>query len=434
MAGNTGSKVLLGGAAAAILVTGVLVLVQQDEEVGAADSAESGAAPELERLWQTPAAPAGTAFETYAPPVWATGDAVVAINGEGVTGYDPASGEERWTLPAPEGAEGPCAASPGVNGAGIGAILYRPAQAPDPDSCSVLAVVDTTSGELLWSEDLTTAEGYAYPSATVAPVSVGVETVSVELIEDGLHRFSLEGGEELPVPEVPGAGGRCDDYYTDWRHTPTRLVAVSACDEMGGVANQVTAFDADSGEELWTATDVMGENDEVSEVVSAEPLAIATDERVLAFGQNGSVTADLPLDRPDGYLDVETPGSFAVLGSALVTSPDDSGQEFVGINLASGEELWKETLEMAPEPIAAAGDHVATLYSDVPDGGTETYEHVGRLDFATGTHEVAGVLPGDAAGYPLALASEGSNVYVLREPDGDDGSMRIEAYRLPSAG
>ncbi|MGP3966632.1 outer membrane protein assembly factor BamB family protein [Streptomyces sp. 6N223] len=419
-----------GRLAAALLVAGGMLLTAACGDSGEDASGEDGAAAdELAATWRTQ--PVTADDEALPQPrLWATDRAVVSVTSSGVRGYDPATGEDRWELPPPEGADAPCGAAPDVNAQGIGAVLYRPVNAASPDTCSVLGVVDTASGELLWSHDLTTPDPeYAAPGSSYTPVTVGEETVTAELVEDGLHRFAVADGAELPVPEVP-AQQVCEDFYTDWRHSAEHLVAVTSCDEMTEAESEITAFDAASGEELWTAPDATGADDDIAEIVAGAPLTVTTQERLVSFGEDGQVAADLPLDRQDGYLAVE-PGNFAVQGSTLVTTFDDSAQEFVGIDLTTGEEAWQKSPDGPAEGFVGGDDHVLSAYSAVADGTGGAPTHIARLNAADGTWTVEGVLPEDA-GFTWTMAADDATVYVLAEPDsGGDGTLRIEAYERP---
>jgi hypothetical protein len=418
-----------GRLVAAALVTGGVLLTACGGSDDSGDSGDAGgdagSTSELASAWRT----APVAADDDAMPqsrVWATDKAVVSVTSSGVRGYDPATGEDSWELAPPEGADTPCGAAPEVNAQGIGAVLYRPVNAASPDTCSVLGVVDTASGELLWSQDLTTPDPeYASPGSYYTPVTVGEEAVTVELVEDGLHRFAVADGAELPVPEVP-AQQVCEDYYTDWRHSPEHLVAVTSCDEMTDAESEITAYDAASGEELWTASDATGADDDIAEIVADAPLTITTQEKLVSFGEDGQVAADLPLDRQDGYLAIE-PGDYGVQGSTLVTTFDSSAQEFVGIDLTTGEEAWQKSPNGPAEGFVGGDDHILSAYSAVVEGTGGAPVHIARLNAADGTWTVEGILPADA-GFTWTMAATDTTVYVLAEPSDEEGSVRIEAY------
>ncbi len=431
MAGNTARNATLGGVALALLVAGGVVLMNQG---GDADSSgdEAGAGDPLTEQWRTEAIPVGeaSADALSQPRPWATDQAVVAVAAGGVKGYDPATGNESWTLTPPEGADQPCGASPTVNAQGVGAVLFRPIDAPEEDTCSVVAAVDTTSGELLWSADLTTPE-YAYPGSSAVPVSVGAEAVTVELIEDGVHRFAVADGAELPALEVP-AHQACDAFYTDWRHSAAHVVAVTSCDELGG-GSELTVFDADSGAELWTVSDVIGADEDVAEVLGDAPLTLTTADRLLSFGENGEngePLADLPLDRSDGYLDTD-PGDYAIHDGALVTTVDESGQEFLGIDLTTGEELWQHSDGSSANALMGTEGGVLSVYSGGSEDAAGIVDVVARWSGQQGPGTVEGTLPEDA-GFALAMAATDAAVYSLAEPDsGEEGAVLIEAYERP---
>lgn len=416
----------------ALLGTAAVVLAAAgcgDDGGEGGDAADSG--PELAERWRTETVD-HRPQDVWLPPLWVAGDVVVSITTSGVTGHDAATGDVAWELAAPEGAGAPCAASPTVNGDGVGAVLFAPAGAQaGGDACSVLGVVDTASGELLWSEDLTAGDS-AYPAAGVMPVSVGEETVTVELIEDGLHRFSIDGAE-LPTPEVT-VGEQCDDFYTDWRHSARHLVAVVDCPDLTGAENYIAAYDAGSGEELWNVPDFT-EEDQPSqvEILADEPLTVATQEQLVSFGEGGKVLADLPLDRPDGYLHLD-PGDFTIRDSVLVTTYDDATNDYVGIDLATGKELWKQEFDFAPEPVAAgngSGGELVAFQNRAVEGVNATGERLALWDARQGGEpKAAGVLPQDmGSAQALATSADDGTLYVLAEPEVGEEALRIEAYK-----
>ncbi|WBB64263.1 PQQ-binding-like beta-propeller repeat protein [Streptomyces sp. WMMC500] len=392
------------------------------------DAADGGA--ELAERWRTESVD-HRPEDVWLPPMWVAGDVVVSITTSGVTGHDAATGKAAWELPAPEGAGAPCAASPTVNGKGVGAVLFAPAGAQGGgDACSVLGVVDTASGDLLWSKDLTAGED-SYPTADVMPVSIGEESVTVELLEDGLHRFSIDGGE-LPTPEVT-VGQECDDFYVDWRHSAEHLVAVVDCPDLTGAENYIAAYDSGSGEELWNAPDFTDEDQPARvEILADEPLTVATQEKLVSFDEDGKPLADLPLDRPDGYLHLD-PGDFTIQESVLVTSYDDATNDYVGIDLATGKELWKQEFDSPPHPLAAGNGpdgELVGLQDRVIEEENALSEHLALWNARKGGEPATkGVLPEDT-GSPQAVATspDDGTLYVLAEPEVGGEALRIEAY------
>ncbi|UGQ13889.1 PQQ-like beta-propeller repeat protein [Yinghuangia sp. ASG 101] len=416
----------------ALLATAVAVFTAAgcgDDGGGGREARDDASA--LVEQWRTPAV-AHQPKDVWLPPLWVSGDVVVGVGTEGITGYDAATGSVAWELPTPEGAGKPCAASPTVNGKGVGAVLFgADGGRGGGDPCSVLAVVDTASGKLLWSKDLTT-DDRAYPSADVMPVSVGEETVTVELIEDGLHRFSLAGGE-LPVPEVT-VGKQCKDFYVDWRHSAKYLVAVVDCPQLTGAENYIAAYDAADGKELWTQADFTDEDQPARvEILTDDPLTVSTQERLVSFGEGGKVLTDLPLDRPDGFLHLD-PGDFTIRDSVLVTSYDAAANDYLGIDLTTGQELWKQEFDFAPHPLAPgsgpAGQLVA-LQDGVLKGKNAMREYLALWDARQGGEpSTAGMLPENAgSAQALATSADGSVLYVLAEPEDNKDALQIQAYR-----
>jgi hypothetical protein len=151
----------------------------------------------------------------------------------------------------------------------------------------------------------------------------------------------------------------------------------------------------------------------------------------------------------------ETQGGV-VAGSVLV-SPEYSAEAFaevfVGYDLRSGEELWREELdtghqrtqlfgglggpEVGLDRVFAEGEPVI-LYSELPEGSDTEVQRVAVLDPATGSRTKDVALPGDVPirdlieTETLALAARGSEVYQLAIfSDAVGNRIELAAYELP---
>src|SRR5688500_3864420 len=112
MGANTTKWALVAAAGAVLLAAGC-----GDDGGEGGDAGGGGAA--LAEQWRTPAV-AHEPKDAWLPPLWVSGDVVVGISTDGVTGHDAKTGKAAWELAPPEGAGQPCAASPTVNDNGVG--------------------------------------------------------------------------------------------------------------------------------------------------------------------------------------------------------------------------------------------------------------------------------------------------------------------------
>ncbi|MEO3755017.1 PQQ-binding-like beta-propeller repeat protein [Streptomyces sp. B6B3] len=325
------------------------------------------------------------------------------ITNGGVWGYDGESGEELWRLEHPEGGDlAPCAASEGVNGAGVGALLYQTEDGPgDLPNCTVLAAVDTRRGEVTWSEDLTRTDDVAVGYNIEVPVTVGERAITVDL--GGAHdleRFAVADGEELPEPQLPD--GDCDWAWATWDIAVEHLVARARC--RGESGSQLAVFDAETGEQLWKRS--AADSTLVDSLfVTDDPLTLSSSTRLTVYDDNGEVRSEIPLDAIDADVEIGSDEwrtafetvAYHVTDSLVITrSSNDTPTEDIlrGFDAATGEELWERDL---PEERALVGavDEVPLVFYEAAENGA-IYHHVARLNPEDGALVEEGLLPRDA--------------------------------------
>ncbi|MGK5530360.1 outer membrane protein assembly factor BamB family protein [Streptomyces sp. URMC 129] len=424
-----GGPAVVAASVAVLLVAGGAVFMARGGDDGGTDGAGADAvAPDgevLTGLWRTGAVPAGEPpREMAVPRVWATDDVVTGVLASGLRGYDPATGEELWALTAPDRIGAPCVAAPAPNGQGVGAVVHR----DEDGACSVVSAVDTRAGELLWSLPLS-AEAAGEAAVTVGDEVITVDTGSAAVVQ----RFSA-AGEELPLPEVPG-GAECGPL-AEWTHSADHLLAISSCGVAGDVG-QVTAFDADSGQELWTASATSEVATGPVSIVSDEPLAVLARQRVVTFGDDGRVVADAA--PAEGGVGLAAAWTLAREPAVVIggTAPHSSEylEVLVGVDPATGEELWQRELPQFAVAIGSGDGLALALWAsgtiDAPAF------HLVRVAADTGRTAPEARLPADAgtpvpenAGRPAPLTVLNGTLYVLAEPRDAEGQVRIEAYRL----
>ncbi|TKX61730.1 Pyrrolo-quinoline quinone [Halorubrum sp. ASP1] len=251
-----------------------------------------------------------------------------------------------------------------------------------------LAAVDAESGEVMWRRltdtDLTTA-----PAVTDEGVFVGggYETQTVAAFDhDGTERWRNDLGEYASAPAVAdgtvvyGAGGP-----------------------------RVVAYDATSGEELWTA-DVDGD-------ATATPTV--TDGRVLVGTRAGTLYA---LDLSDGSAawTVDLPGpvrrSAAVADDRAVV-PTELGLVAVGND---GERLWSdEGVAGATAPMVAGGTAYLgdgrTVRAIAVDDGAELWSFRTRRRSPTDAFLQGVRAPPTVVGSVVVAATHAGDVYALGE-------------------
>ncbi|MEO3753227.1 PQQ-binding-like beta-propeller repeat protein [Streptomyces sp. B6B3] len=381
------------GALLALLVAGgVLVVVNATGDGGDGsgdDKRDGGGQPGnvAESLWRTEPLPEGGDDFVSAVnngQVWVGQEVVVLLTGSGMWGFDQSSGEELWKLKDPEGLDVmPCSASPDANAQGIGAVLYRPAddRAEEPN-CTSLAVVDTAAGEVIWQKDLGEPgdSGVGDLGGDVR-VTVGDEAINASLV-GRVHRFAIEDGEELPLPEAspsPCPG----EPVTTW-HTDTVIVLHHNChsdDEDG--SDRITAFDADTLDTMWTSP---VENRVDPHLLAGEPVAFsvsrhASDDAWLwTYDDEGEVSGEIPVDSETQTFEDFVTDSLVI---TRVSSPDATLNVVRGFDPRTGTQLWETELGPRARLVGEPDEEPVVTYDEVAADGVDD-AHVAWLDPADG--------------------------------------------------
>ncbi|WP_049578681.1 PQQ-binding-like beta-propeller repeat protein [Streptomyces sp. SBT349] len=428
MAEGDGSRVGLVALPVAVLLLAlvtvyVVVFSREDGTADAEDPVSATTTPspapaELAEAWRAPAVRAGTgAHDRQATRLWAHDGTVTLVSTAGVTGYGTVDGAVRWQADPPMGAIRPCAAAERTNSAGVGAVLYRAEGAASADAdCSVLGLIDTASGALLWSER------FERPvSAADATVTVGEEAVTVSLDAigsvTGFHRFALEDGEELPFPAPPDETlvRPCEGERLPLtaRHVGSRVAVLTGCDGR----RELSVYHADTGVLEWTHA----ANDPefgFTGILAGDPVLLEQGQDLVAYAETGEEAWRLPLSE----VRAET---SAVAGEVLFARTGETS--FAGYDLATGERRWETELP---------GD---TLLFGVGDDGQPLLGHSGegeglrmvRLNPADGEETPAGLLPLDPARTAdrQRVTLDEHQLYTLTSVPTDEGvTLHLQAF------
>jgi outer membrane protein assembly factor BamB len=400
---------VLGGALLALLAGGGVVLVSatgdgDSDGDGDRDGRRSAGREEpgnvMAERWRS------QPVETWGDDpgrVWLSEGTVTLLTGGGVWGFDRESGERLWRLEPPEGAEpAPCAASEEANGQGVGAVLYQ-AEDDEYDNCSLLAAVDTHSGEVMWSQDLAEPGDVMVGANIEVPVTVGERVIAVDPPggSRATLRFAAEDGDELPQPEPP-LGPECETFK--WEHTAEYVVAYSECTPAGDNENQLTTFDTETGTELWTRSADWFFGHEFG-LQADDPLTFGSDAQLLLH-DGAAVRSEIPLEYID-YDEVEIGSAedrvayetvdYAVTESLVITrsANDNPSPDIVrGFDPETGEELWQREFSEENYLFHYVDEEPLVSYEAEVAGG-RTFSHIAWLDPGDGGLSVEGVLPQD---------------------------------------
>ncbi|MFG2650894.1 PQQ-binding-like beta-propeller repeat protein [Streptomyces sp. NPDC048436] len=172
---------------------------------------------------------------------WLTDDVYAKAGVNKIVGYDPATGDELWTLPL---AGQTCAGSREVTRDGIVAVAYEEGKRTKKDkyqTCSQISAIDLKDGRKLWTE--TIDEGSS--AARVEEVTISGSTVAAGSSAGGAA-FEIMSGDHLWEPT---AGDECqDEGYAGGE----QLVAVRKCGDYDEPKLKIELLDPKSGKAQWT--------------------------------------------------------------------------------------------------------------------------------------------------------------------------------------
>jgi len=376
-------RVAFLGALSVVLVAAIVAVVVLASWGSTTASSSSGPNGQDGFHWSLKGSEAG-----LAEGLWAAPDSVVFGHWQGLTAYDPATGEKLWSHVLPE-TTFLCNMSPTVTASGLGAFTYGTINDAGGDECDNLQTISVASGELNWPEpvslvdedytgrlgkiggtslsingDLVTAAYAGSNSQAENPTDlIWVDTRTGKRLgltnvgdEPLLHRCRLTGYAQAQRTEII-ALSQCDHVTTPrmlmWSTDQPEWqlgAELEGCPELAnGIDNAfmrstgkdellVGCYHSPSLERLYTVTDSFGER-----LVNLENVAL---EAVDTGGGAGSPPENMVLDDNTVYL----PRGDGATSNGVIAAVD-------------GSQPWQYTLRDTTEVrlMAAEGDEVTVL-------------------------------------------------------------------------
>lgn len=369
--------------------------------------------PQLEVAWTAPLGETSRFTEQTA-----TEDLWIAFEAEShrLLALKLTDGSVAWTLPTQE----PCGFSE-VNADGLLAV-----RSGARTNCDHVALIDTTTGEEIWSADAGVdqfnpvgAGGIGLSSKTVS--ATGTCGVSRWEVGSGRKLASLKG-----IQRHPDLPGRCRRALTS-----SGLAVVVE-------SNALVGYDVDTGKRRWSTK---GRDADIGSLHSTDPVLA----EIQLDGDSGlraidPVSGELGpiIGRPSGrYLSprpVEAVGSRVVgsYGRSPWPSPGGTYESAVRVwNPESGEELGSWPGREGDDYLGASEDGLY-MGREVPDGRTEhgTAYWVTQADWAGGPARTVGWIEDGVIGSGSVV---GDLVIESGFGELEDGSYghRVLAHRLP---
>ncbi len=284
-----------------------------------------------------------------APGAWLSGTTYATGVSDAVTGYDAATGSERWSVPLSGDI---CQASPTQSSKGLVAVVYRTGKELK-SPCTRFAVIDITDGSVLWKTALRTTlkpQGLGMTVAVTDQVAaIGWPAVGEEAAAaGGSFGFRLTTGRT--VWTAP-AGGCTSDEHAGGKILVTR--SLCGGDWKGGT-HRVGHRDPATGKATWRytaqATDVW--------IVSADPLVVGVSsgpyeqdapDRLVSFSPQGRVQASWKV-RKDVYATGcrtwkrRCGGIAAAPGTVYLATHDAGNADSIhAFDTAAGKRRWSFT-------------------------------------------------------------------------------------------
>lgn len=326
--------------------------------------------------------------------VWTTGNTVVRLRTDQVSGYDAATGAVRWTYPVP-GQDEVCTASRGAAG-GVAVFGYGAEEQP----CAHLVALDLSTGKALWTMTPDVQDSSDSDSPDLVAAAGNMVAVRSDAGVTAVN--ARTGAKEWQTPSAPD----CSDEFVD--ADPANIVAISTCEQSYVVAD----LDPNTGQPRWqTPVEESATNYELA-LLSTNP-AVVDDrlpgdrgtDHLRAFTAQGkqNVTIDASnVTLADGAVSLDTDGHNGagfraqplywtlVFGNTLVaTTHDAQGHaHLLGYDLGTGQRRWDTSTGDEVSALGRSGNSVLALADSVPSPQLMT------VNATTGTRTDVGVLPG----------------------------------------
>ncbi|MFG2970074.1 PQQ-binding-like beta-propeller repeat protein [Streptomyces sp. NPDC048288] len=319
---------------------------------------------------------------------WLT-DKVYAKSGVAeITGYDPDSGAELWTVPL----SGPvCYASGHVSEDGRTAVVFQPKMPPKGSTagCTRIAAIDLNAGKKLWTQTVKSGDvPVNFNNVTVSQHTVAVGGTS------GGAAFDLSSGKIRWQPKP------ADSCYDAGYGGGAKLVAVRKCGS--GDSGQLHIQTLDPVSAKVVSEYRMTSGIDYASVVSTDPLVVAADVNNSA-GDGSGFSDVFSIDNKTGALRtrISTPGS------SYAVRCDNIYQ----VEKCTGLAVGNDRLYLATEEHDGDGDFAKT-------------NEIVAFDLATGKQTGQRADAGD--NYTITpLRMDGPNVIAYKNPPYDKGGQIV---------
>ncbi|WP_275124585.1 PQQ-binding-like beta-propeller repeat protein [Streptomyces sp. ICBB 8177] len=340
----------------------------------------------------TVAAPEVSKAQLVAPTAgqWFDGGDVIKQSTTAVTAYDLTSGQQRWSVPSPEGDT--CASASDL-------VSHRIAVQYGTD-CENVMVIDTSAGKMTWHKPLTSSSGSAGESGKYefmyTDMAISGDTLAVTW-DSNTVSFQVSTAKPL---WHSNAGDNCSDAGFAGG---ARMVEVYKCGLDSDPPFHVSLINPATGKPTWTWDAPAGTS--VTNVISVNPVVVGisagndliTDvwdvdggrlQGKISLGKGGDGQSKYAIQCPSNNMtpcrNVAVDGTTLYMATGVQSSGSAAGGEtnqVAAFDLTTGNPKWLSKNSGTPLDVVGTQGHAVVAYQEV------AYEHGGAivtLDPSTG--------------------------------------------------
>lgn len=355
---NKGLLIGLGAGGGGLVLVIIIVLIavfatRGSDDDGGGGGGGGGGGDGVGQKWSVPVPDSENDASTLTAFVTADKNVLVRISQAGITGYDLATGKQKFSIAVPGGAE-VCAGTRSAPD-GIAALVFG-----TDNHCSTVAAIDVNAGKQLWTTNFKVNDSKFPPlNAAVTAAAGKIYVVTSErLIQYDAKSGPKASGSSASQSIVPKDDFcRIDGIAASDKLVVTTLKCGSTISLSGLSPSKLT------NQVFSTKLDIESSSD-VS-IVSASPVLIhvtnALDNGELRlFDDKGSQTKVISSRQPQGTLvfdptlsgnfnDMNSDFPFQIVGTTLVAAVDkgenhDAPNQVAGINLQTSQWAWSKNL------------------------------------------------------------------------------------------
>lgn len=430
--GKTGLIVgiVAGIVAIALLGVGIVYVTSDDDSKGGGDKPQASdaltlakddfqLAPERSVLWKVSTSSATPTDASTHIGTWTGEKNLVVGDQKALTGYDLKTGGQSWTVEAPQSGAAPCAMSPTITKDGLGAALYNKSGARSGTPCTLLTVIDTTTGTVKWQTDLrSTTDSSRDHSVAIDEKHKRIYAIAANMA----FSYSLEDGKKN---WEAGGAKYCN---LSGETAPSAIIVAQVCFDSNKTV--IASLDLKNGHDKtrWKYT-VPGNSSSKATILSADPPvasinpgSAAARGNLVRFDSSGQPGPKIAMSQPFGKLPDNTIfdsfSRYVFKDTTMIASISKSSAGkpaiIAAFDLTTGKEKWHQEIgstQRAVQVVGVEGDSIIAAQ----EGDYSTQGELLKLALSSGTPTKGGKFPVETASYldRNRMIVQGNLIFVI---------------------